>query len=104
MSKIKGEDKELLSSLGLIDETQFQKRPRLRTKRGVNKLSEAIAIERVRLGYTQRELAEQIPIGFETLRRIEQGNEKVQMGLYLKVMDFLGLKAYAFRKSELPTK
>lgn len=75
------------------DDIAPQKKPRKRSKENVNPLSAAIADQRVKLGYTQKELSQRVGIGFETLRRIEQGNLKVQIGLYFKVMEFLGLVA-----------
>lgn len=97
-------DKEILASLGFKESTPFQRRPRNREKPTDNPMSQAIAIERVRLGYTQRELAAQVEIGFVTLRRIEQGNEKVQIGLYLKVLQFLGLSVAVSRANKASQK
>lgn len=94
----------MLEILGISQTTPQQKRPRMRSKESVNPLSAAIATERVRLGYTQKDLSERVGIGFETMRRIEQGNQKVQIGIYFKVMEFLGLVVSSSRKSEAHVK
>jgi ribosome-binding protein aMBF1 (putative translation factor) len=67
-----------------------QKRPRLTEARGP--IAQAIKKERVVRGYTQKVLASKVGIGFDTLRRIEQGDETVSLGLIQKVMQFLDLE------------
>jgi len=96
-------DRDMLKLLGIENETPKQKRPRLRSKTTKtigpdNPLAEAIARQRVALGYTQKELAARAKVGFDTLRKIEQGETSVQLGLILKVMNYLKLTLSVLEK------
>lgn len=96
----KSKAKELFELIGMIEETSGQKKPRLSRKKKSSSTNEtettdigaSIKRKRVALGYTQKQLSEKAKVGFDTLRKIEQGETKVQLALILKVMGFLDLK------------
>jgi DNA-binding XRE family transcriptional regulator len=76
--------------LGSESKPSHQKRPRLTEAK--SPLAFAIKKERVARGYTQKVLARKVGVGFDTIRRIEQGDESVSLGLIQKVMQFLDLE------------
>jgi DNA-binding XRE family transcriptional regulator len=86
------EKERFLQFLGLINETPKHARPRSRQKPNLNPVATAIASERIRLGYTQRSLASAAGVGFDTIRRVEQGELAVSLRILLKLLNFLDLK------------
>ncbi|HYX34341.1 MAG TPA: helix-turn-helix transcriptional regulator [Oligoflexus sp.] len=76
--------------LGKNADLTHQKRPRLTEAR--SPIASAIKKERVIRGYTQKDLARKVGIGFDTLRRMEQGDETVSLALIQKVLQFLDLE------------
>ena len=68
--------------------------PRLRRRSGthVSIIGETIQRERIRLGFTQSELARRLDVSLRVLRAVEQGNEDVTLSLVSKILTRLGLQ------------
>lgn len=59
---------------------------------GPNHLSIALKRERVKAGLSQTELALRSGLGLKTIRKVEQGDESVQMKNVNKLLNFFGLE------------
>ena len=62
-----------------------------KTEKKLHLVGEQIKLARLRRHFTEQEMAERAHIGRSTVIQIEKGSASVSMGMYLAVLDVLGL-------------